>query len=87
MMMFRTLLLKENHAGHTPLEFAALRGVYPVLRYLLHCEGVYKLTFSQLGLSSFCAYMYDVNDKGPNSGVAGRWKAAQRTGSAAVRES
>ena len=63
MMMCRLLLLKENHAGYTPLTFAALHGVYPVLRYLLHCEGVYKLTFWQLGLGSFC--VYDVKEMDP----------------------
>ena len=60
MVLCRTLLLKENHAGYTPLTFAALHGVYPVLWYLLHCEGVYKLTFWQLGLGSFC--LYNVNE-------------------------
>ena len=63
MMMCRTLLLKENHTGYTPLTFAALHGVYPVLRYLLHCEGVCKLTFWQLGLGSFC--IYDVKEMDP----------------------
>ena len=63
MMMCRTLLLKENHTGYTPLTFAALHGVYSVLRYLLHCEGVCKLTFWQLGLGSFC--IYDVKDMDP----------------------
>ena len=60
MMVCRTLLLKENHVGYTPLTFAALHGVYPVLQLLLHCEGVYKLTFWQLGLGSFC--LYDVKE-------------------------
>ena len=66
MMMCRAILLKANHASYTPLTFAALHDIYLVLRHLLHCEGVYKLTFWQLGLGSFC-------EDGPNSGVAGRW--------------
>ena len=65
-MMCRTILLKANHAGYTRLTFAALHDIYIVLRHLLHSEGVYKLTFWQLGLSSFC-------EDGSNSGVAGRW--------------
>ena len=61
MMMPKTLLLKENYAGYSPLTFVPC--TVPMLRYLLHCEGVSELTFCQLVLGSFC--VYDVKEMDP----------------------
>ena len=51
------LLLKiENADGFSPLTFAALHGVYPLLQAILQAEGVYRRTEWEMGATSISVY-------------------------------